>query len=140
MNPLEFSWKEEQQVTVKNPTAVDFDFKVHNKDYRIGAGQTAKMPGYMAWLYVYNMAAKLAQDAGEYLRWNEEGFRTEYYNKVVVGADALVEIVQVEVEPEIVTFDTVDEKTLPAETTSSNSGIASMKPDAKATSGKPARV
>lgn len=103
MKPKEFSWKEDQQVTVTNPTPENFKFKVHSKDYAVGAGKTAKMPGYIAWVYVYALASKMAQDDNAFIHWNEEGFRNTYYDKIVVGADATVE--EIVVEPEIETFD-----------------------------------
>lgn len=99
MNPKEFSWAEDQTVTVVNPTDKPFNFKVHNKDYVVQAGQTAKMPGYIGWVYVYGLASQLCQDAKEFGRWNEEGFRKKYYDKVVVGADDVVQ--QVVVEPTV---------------------------------------
>lgn len=99
MNPKEFSWKEDQQVTVTNPTKSDYPFKVHNKDYALGAGETAKMPGYIAWVYVYGLASQMCQKAGEFNRWNEEGFRDTYYEKLIVGADDIIE--KIEVQPTI---------------------------------------
>jgi hypothetical protein len=96
MNPKEFGWKEDQQVTVTNPTEEDFRFKVHGKDYMVEKGTTAKMPGYIAWLYVYNLATQMAQKAGDFVHWNEEGFRQQYYDRIVVGADQTVQVVQPE--------------------------------------------
>lgn len=103
MNPDEFSWTEDQQITVTNPTADDFSFKVHGKDYVLEAGRTAKMPGYIAWVYVYEQSVKAVQADGKFNRWNEEGFRQEYFDKFVAGVDNIVQMV--EVEPEIQTFD-----------------------------------
>lgn len=94
MNPQEFSWTEDQQVTVTNPTSEAFTFKVHNKEYQVGAGKTARMPGYMAWLYVYNQAVKKAQADKVFSRWNEEELRKEYYEKFIVGADPVMQTVQ----------------------------------------------
>lgn len=99
MDPKDFSWTEDQTITVVNPTDQNFPFKVHNKDYVVGAGQTAKMPGYIAWLYVYGLASKLCQDNREFNRWNEEGFRNTYYDKLVIGADDVVQ--QVILEPKV---------------------------------------
>ncbi len=117
MNPKDFSWTESQTVTVINPTSEDFSFKVHNKDYMIGAGQTAKnVPGFVAWVYVYNQAVKAAQNDNKFGSWNEEGFRQQYYEKFVVGVDASFEIVQEDSEPAIRTFDspaTAEESTEP---------------------------
>lgn len=118
MDPKEFSWTEDQQVTVKNPTKEDFNFKVHSKDYVVKAGKTVKMPGYIAWVYVYHIACQLAQNTNvrvdenknkisEYIRWNEEGFRQSYFEKFVVGTEALVQ--EVIEEPEI-EFDEVDDE------------------------------
>lgn len=104
MNPADFSWKEDQQITVTNPTSEDFKFKVHNKDYILEAGKTAKMPGYIAWMYVYGQSTKMAQADREFNRWNEEGFRQQYYDKFVAGVDNLVQVVEA-VEPEIQTFE-----------------------------------
>jgi hypothetical protein len=99
MNPKEFGWSEDQQVTVKNPTDVDFAFKVHNKDYVVPAQKTVKMPGYIAWVYVYHISVNDSQVHGDFHRWNEEGFRNTYFSKFVVGTDSLVQTVE-EVEPE----------------------------------------
>lgn len=108
MNPKEFDWSEDQQVTVVNPTKSDFKFQVHSKEYMVGAGRMAKMPGYIAWMYVYKLATKMAIDAGDFLHWNEEGFRKTYYDKLIAGTDEVVKMVAV--EPQIETFDT-DENT-----------------------------
>lgn len=102
MNPKEFAWSEDQQVTVTNPTGDDFKFLVHSKEYVVGAGQTAKMPGFIAWMYVYKLATKMAIDAGDFIHWNEEGFRKTYYDKIVVGVDNVVQTV--EQVPEVETF------------------------------------
>ena len=106
MNPKEFWWTEDQTVTVTNPTPEDFNFKVHNKDYMIGAGQTAKnVPGFVAWVYVYGQGFKAAMTDGKSDSWNEEGFRRQYFEKFVAGVDASFEIVQEDSEPAIRTFD-----------------------------------
>lgn len=104
MNPTKFNWTEDQQVTVTNPTSEDFRWKVHGKDYLLGAGKTAKMPGFIAWLYVYNQAVKAVQADGKFNRWNDEGFQEEYYDRFVVGVDELVQIVEAEPEPEVTVF------------------------------------
>lgn len=104
MRPDEFSWKEDQQVTVTNPTADDFTWKVHGKEYRLDSGKTAKMPGFIAWLYVYNQAVKAAEADGVWTRWNEEGFRQTYYERFVAGVDELVQVVENEPEPEVTVF------------------------------------
>lgn len=101
MDPKEFSWTEDQQVTVTNPTTDTYKFKVHNKEYELGAGQTAKMPGYIAWVYVYGLSTQIAQADGVFNRWNEEDFRKTYYEKLYVGADQLVQTVAVEPQPEV---------------------------------------
>jgi len=103
MKPNEFSWKEDQQVTVTNPTKKDFTFKVHSKDYVVGAGQTAKMPGYIAWVYVYKLATQMAQAKKDFIHWNEEGFRQKYYDKIVVEAEQAVQTFVP--EPQIETLD-----------------------------------
>lgn len=105
MNPGEFSWKEDQQVTVTNPTATDYHFKVHNKEYVLGAGKSAKMPGYIAWVYVYGLSTQLVQADGKFNRWNEEEFRKEYYEKLVVGVDEIMQPVQEAPTPAVHTFD-----------------------------------
>lgn len=109
MNPKEFSWAEDQSVTVTNPTDKDYPFKVHNKEYMIKAGQTAKMPGYIAWVYVYGLASQIAQADKTFSRWNEEGFRTQYYEKLVVGADDVVQTIVS--EPTVETFADPESKT-----------------------------
>lgn len=104
MNPDEFSWTEDQRVTVTNPTAVPFKWRVHSKEYELGAGQTATMPGYIAWVYVYNQSVRQAQEDGVFNRWNEEDFRPTYYDKFVSGADELIQKVEVQ-EPLVQTLD-----------------------------------
>lgn len=96
MSPKEFDWSEDQQVTVTNPTKDDYTFKVHSKDYKVEAGATYKFPGFIAWVYVYGLATQMAQADKNWIHWNEEGFRKQYYDKIVVGADGVVE----KVEPE----------------------------------------
>jgi hypothetical protein len=96
MKPKEFSWDEAQQVTVKNPTNEDFKFKAHNKDYMVKAGQTVKMAGFIGWRYVYSLACKMAQDANDFIHWNEDGFRQKYYDKLIVAVDGVVQEVVVE--------------------------------------------
>lgn len=135
MNPDDFSWTEEQSVTVTNPTSQPFKFMVHSKEYEVGAGQTAKMPGYIAWMYVYGLASQLSQADGNWSRWNEEGFRQEYYGKVVVGADAVVQTIEVEPAPLVQTFDDEEE----AEDAAPVPGTGqSYEP--KATRGRPAKA
>lgn len=123
MKPKEFSWKEDQQVTVKNPTDKDFTFKVHSKDYTVGAGKTVRMPGYIAWMFVYHAACKLAQETNivlddnknktsDFSRWNEEGFRETYYDKFVVSVEELVQ--EVFEEPEIEFDEVADPKPVQA--------------------------
>jgi hypothetical protein len=101
MNPKEFDWDESQQVTVTNPTKENYSFKVHSKDYEVGAGETVKMPGFIAWVYVYGLATQMAQADNNWIHWNEEGFRQQYYEKITVRADAVIETVVPEpkVEP-----------------------------------------
>ena len=108
MNPKEFSWSADQQVTVVNPTKSDFKFMVHSKEYVVGAGRMAKMPGYIAWVYVNKLATKQATEKGDFIRWNEEGFRKTYYDKLFVGADDIVQTV--EIEPQV---ESLDIKTAP---------------------------
>ena len=130
MNPKEFSWTEDQQVTVTNPTDKDFTWQVHGKSYQLGAGKTAKMPGFIAWLYVYNQSIMAAQKDGEFTRWNEEGFRNKYYEKFFVGADELIQVVESEPEPEVHTFgDDLEPGT-----------GANYDPEPKAKRGRPART
>lgn len=119
MNPQEFSWTEDQQVTVVNPTDQPYSFKVHSKEYVLGPQKIAKMPGYIAWVYVYGMSTQLAQADGKFASWNEEGFRQQYYQKLVKNVDAIVQDIQEEPEPAINTFDEEDDHaTLPTDTPS----------------------
>jgi flagellar biosynthesis GTPase FlhF len=100
MNPKEFGWSTDQNVTVKNPTSDDFKFRVHGKEYIIGAGETVRMPGFMAWLFVYNMAELLAQKNNEYdNRWIDETVRAKYYQEVIVKVDDLIQQIEA-VEPD----------------------------------------
>lgn len=104
MNPKEFSWTEDQQVTVTNPTSAPFTWQVHGKSYRLEAGKTAKMPGFIAWIYVYNQALAAAQADSEFSQWNDEGFRQKYFDRFVAGVDDLVQIVEEEAAPEVTVF------------------------------------
>lgn len=103
MSPKEFDWEESQQVTVTNPTEKDYSFKVHSKDYKVEAGATYKLPGFIAWVYVYGLASQIAQDEKQWSHWNEEGFRKQYYDRIVVGSDAVIE--RIEKQPEIEKLD-----------------------------------
>lgn len=100
MNPQEFEWQHDQQVTVSNPTKDNFQFQVGGKDYEVKAGKSVKMPGFIAWNYVYHQASQLAQADGVGTLWNEPTTREEYYEKLVVGIDPSVQDVQEEVELE----------------------------------------
>jgi hypothetical protein len=100
MNPKDFDWKEDQQVTVKNPTEEDFKFKVHSKDYVVEAGSSAKMPGYIAWMFVHKLATKMAMDNDDFIHWNEEGFRQKYYSQIVVQTDDLVQTFKPKPKPQ----------------------------------------
>lgn len=92
MNPAEFSWTEDQSVHVINPTSEEFTWKVHGKEYALPAGATAQMPGFIAWLYVYNQGVKAAQADDKFNRWNDEEFRKEYYERFISGVDDLVQV------------------------------------------------
>lgn len=154
MKPDEFPWSEDQTVTVTNPTAETFKFKVHSKEYELGAGKSAKMPGYIAWVYVYGMASQLCQADDDFMRWNEEGFRQSYYEKIYSGFDPIMEEVVAE-EPSLVqpvddepdepadtpsAADVADsiaaeeDEQEPEESVSDSSGVVPMK--AKATRGR----
>lgn len=138
MDPKEFPWTEDQQITVINPTAEIYKFKVHNKEYELGPGKSAKMPGYIAWVYVYGLASKLCQDDHEWLRWNEEGFRQEYYEKVYTGADEVIQAVQVEEKPLVTPLDDDLEEEGDDEPKPGTGVNYEVKPmTAKATSGRP---
>lgn len=103
MSPKDFWWDESQQVTVVNPTDKDYRFKVHNKDYQVGAGERVRMPGYIAWVYVYGMSTQLCQADNNFNRWNEEGYRRTYYEKVAESTDDLIQAVEPEVKAETFT-------------------------------------
>lgn len=113
MNPDEFSWNEDEHVTVTNPTAETYVWKVHNKEYQLAPGKTAKMPGYIAWVYVYGLSTQLAQADGVFNRWNEEGFRQEYYEKLVSGVDNIVQAVEVQPAPLVETLDDDEDEFVP---------------------------
>ena len=63
------------------------------------------MAGFIAWIYVYGQASKMAQADGVFNRWNEEGFRQQYYDKFVAGMDSVVQVVEVAPQVEIQTYD-----------------------------------
>jgi hypothetical protein len=137
-----FSWTEDQHITVINPTSEDFKFKVHAKEYQLGAGKSAKMPGYIAWVYVYNMASQLCQADNKYNSWNEEGFRQKYYEKLVVGVDAIVQDVVDEPEPAVHVFEDDkagdEEGDEPEQPKTSSSSVKPM--SAKAKDAQPSKV
>lgn len=100
MNPKDFDWGTDQQVTVQNPTSKTHSFQVHSKFYEVGPNETVRMPGFMAWVFVYTLALELAQKAGEYEnKWNDITVRQKYYNKVIVGADELIQKIEPVEEP-----------------------------------------
>lgn len=115
MNPKEFGWEANEQVTVINSTDEAFRFQVNAKLYEVGAGQKAKMAGHIAWLYCYKLAQKIAlstnierdkdgrNKTSDFQHWNDEGFRQKLYNKLVVGRENAVTVISDEEEPE--TFD-----------------------------------
>ena len=88
------------------------------------------MPGYIAWLYVYGQATKMAQADGVFNRWNEEGFKKSYYEKFFVGADSLVQVIE-PVEPEIQTFE---------EDPAPGTGVSYTPEHEKAKRGRPTKV
>jgi hypothetical protein len=94
MNPKDFSWSEDQRVVVTNPTDKDYNFKVHNKDYTVKAGGSVKMPGFIAWKYVYDMAAQSAQDDGDFVNWGVEGVRKQHFEKFVTSIEDTVQQVE----------------------------------------------
>jgi hypothetical protein len=118
MKPNEFDWEESQRVTVTNPTKKDYVFKVHSKDYKVEAGETYGLPGFIAWVYVYGLATQMAQADGKWAHWNEEGFRKQYYDKIVVGTDAVIE--KVPVAPKIEKVDPPATATITASRNSRN--------------------
>lgn len=130
MNPKEFDWKEDQQVTVTNPTKADYKFLVHSKEYIVPAGQTAKMPGYIAWVYVYGLASQMAQADNNFLHWNEEGFRKTYFDKVVAGKEDVVQAVVPEPTVEPVEF-TAEDEDEPLDEPAEEPKIAPMKKKTK---------
>ena len=102
MDPKEFWWGEDQQVTVVNPTKNDYKFKVHNKDYQVDAGARVKMPGFIAWVYTYGLATQMCQADNNFNRWNEEGYRKTYYEQIAIGTDDLLQAMP-EAKPETFT-------------------------------------
>lgn len=76
---------------------------VHGKAYEVGAGKTVKMPGYIAWIYVYGQSVKAMQADGTFTSLNDEGFKQTYFEKFVAGVDSVIQQVE-EVEPEVNTF------------------------------------
>lgn len=96
MNPKEFDWDDSQQVTVTNPTAKNFKFKVYNKEYEVKSGQTVKMPGYHAMLFVHGLAMVMSQDDNVFSSMIDEEFRQSYYNKLIVGRDEMMQTIEPE--------------------------------------------
>lgn len=111
MNPREFGWDRDQQITVKNPTKNDFKFQVNSKYYQVNAGKSAKMPGFIAWTYVYKISQQMALEAGDFQHWNDINVRKRYFSNVVVDKGQLIQSVdeQPEPEPEFETFETEPE-------------------------------
>lgn len=96
MNPKDFDWTEAQQVTVTNPTSEPFIWQVHGKQYTLEAGQSASMPGYLAWVYVYGQSTKMAQEDKRWGEWNDIPVRKEYFAKFVAGVQPIIRTVQIE--------------------------------------------
>lgn len=96
MDPKDFNWSSDQQVTVTNPTAEDFAFKVYGKEYVVESGSTVKMPGYIAWIYTHKISVKEAQRDGGFINWNDKGSRQEYYQRFVIGSEELVQVAKPE--------------------------------------------
>lgn len=105
MDPKEFDWQESQQVTVTNPTDEAYTFKVHGNSYSVSAGQTVKMPGFVAWVYVYGLSVRIAQSTNvvedkngnktsDFQHWNEEGFRKQYFDKLVVEREPVMQVIE----------------------------------------------
>lgn len=140
MNPKEFSWTEDQQVTVTNPTDLPYKFKVHNKEYELGAHKTAKMPGYIAWVFVYGLSSQICQAEGNFLRWNEEGYRQEYYDRLVKNVDSIMQAVEEEDEPAVNTFDEEDAEDpddIPADTPTAAAAANALAGDEDEEEGEP---
>lgn len=112
MNPKDFDWAENQQVTVTNPTAEPFTWQVHGKEYSLGPGLSASMPGYLAWVYVYNQATKMAQADKKFDQWNDIPVRKEYFAKFVAGVQPIIQEVTVE-KSLVETLDDTDTPELP---------------------------
>ena len=121
MNPKDFGWEEDQTVTVINPTKEKHEFQVHGKSYEVAAGGKAKMPGYIAWLYVYTLASKMCQAKGQFGRWNEEGFKQTYFEPLVDNVEGVVNIEVVEPKSEVEDL-TVDDETTEDEEATDESG------------------
>lgn len=107
MDPKEFNWKAEQQVVVTNPTSKNFRFQVHSKWYEVGSAQTVKMPGFIAWSYVYKMAVGMAITDKNFKKWNEDGVHQTYYDKIVVSVEEVIQQVST-VEEAVTTFNAED--------------------------------
>lgn len=107
MDPKEFNWKAEQQVVVTNPTSKNFKFQVHSKWYEVGSAKTVKMPGFIAWAYVYKLAVQMAVSAGDFDKWNEDGIHQKYYDKIVVSVEEVIQQVAT-VEEGVKTFESED--------------------------------
>lgn len=116
MNPKEFGWSDDQQVTVTNPTNKNFTFKVHGKEYEMPANESAIMPGYIAWVYVYKLATQLCLAEGKFLHWNEEGFRKQYYDRIVKSKSPAIQSILPEAKIEAVATGVADGEAEPTDT------------------------
>lgn len=101
MNPKEFGWTADQHITVRNPLERDFTFQVHSKTYTVAKGEVVKMPGFMAWVFTDKLSVLLAQENGDFEnKWGDEEVRKQYYAKVVVRQDDLIQKIEPEEEPD----------------------------------------
>lgn len=80
-----------QMVTVINPTDRDFPFMVEMRNYMIRAGATERFPGVIANVYLEQMAGIMAQDDDNFGHMSDPTLKAQYYEKLIVDIESLVE-------------------------------------------------
>lgn len=87
----EYRFDNYKRVTVVNPRKEDYHFTVEGKPYSVKAGQKKRFPGYIATLYIKHMAKLVAQDENRIQRIIEPQILGEYYKKLIIDVEDLVD-------------------------------------------------
>lgn len=79
-----------QMVTVVNPKEYDYPFMFEGRNYMIKAGSKEKIPGSIANLYLSQMTRIMAQDDDKMQYLSDYALMRQYYDKLIVTVDNLV--------------------------------------------------